>query len=263
MRRFIDVYLDDLRGTRLDVLDVGSLQVAETMSSYRSLLECEHWNYTGLDLVRGPNVDLCIAEPYDWAEVGDNRFDVVVSGQTFEHIEFFWMSAFEIGRALREGGLACIIAPSSGPEHRHPTDCWRFYPDGLRAVCRYLGFRELDCFTRWGEGDWQDSVLVMQKPRMTDEQRSLFARRNAMQKAVVLPDRIPEPTIGSSNSGVIPSAIPDLRPRGLEADLASIASRRLPQGRARARRIVRDVIGPRAADRLMLARRRRRTPSSK
>ena len=40
---------------------------------------------------------------------------MVVSGQTFEHIEYIWVTIVEIARVLRTGGLACLIAPGSGP----------------------------------------------------------------------------------------------------------------------------------------------------
>ena len=32
---------------------------------------------------------------------------------------------------------ASAFAPSRGPEHRYPNDCWRFYPDGYRALAKY------------------------------------------------------------------------------------------------------------------------------
>jgi hypothetical protein len=38
--------------------------------------------------------------------------DVVISGQAFEHIEFFWLSWRETVRVLRQGGLIFLIAPS-------------------------------------------------------------------------------------------------------------------------------------------------------
>ncbi len=54
----------------------------------------------------------------------------------FEHTEFFWLTMREMKHALKPGGLCCIIAPSAGPEHQYPVDCWRVYPDGLRAAAR-------------------------------------------------------------------------------------------------------------------------------
>jgi SAM-dependent methyltransferase len=96
---------------------------------------------------------------------------VLISGQAFEHIEFFWLTMLEIARVLKPGGICCLIAPSGGFEHKYPVDCWRFYPDGFLALSRFAGFTTLECFYRTESSDysddsnlWQDTVLVAQKP---------------------------------------------------------------------------------------------------
>ena len=47
------------------------------------------------------------------------------------------------GRARAEGpyGLACIIAPACWHKHRYPIDCYRFYPDGMIALCKWAGLK--------------------------------------------------------------------------------------------------------------------------
>jgi SAM-dependent methyltransferase len=119
----------------------------------------------------GANVDLVLTNPYQWKELGSNSFDVVVSGQALEHIEYFWLAMLEINRVLKPGGLCCIIAPSGGPEHRYPVDCWRFYPDGFRAMARYARLEELEVYAQWDselypnrDPRWADCVLIARKP---------------------------------------------------------------------------------------------------
>ena len=97
--------------------------------------------------------------------------DVIISGQTFEHTEFFWLTMREIARALKEGALACIVAPSAGDEHRYPVDCWRIYTDGFRAIARYAGLTVLHSRTHWEElprydaesNKWHESILIARK----------------------------------------------------------------------------------------------------
>ena len=78
----------------------------------------------------------------------------------------------EIARVLKVGGLCCILAPSSGPEHRYPVDCWRFYPDGLVALATFARLDTLEAVTQWDaagnpESDqWHDSMLVCRKPNL-------------------------------------------------------------------------------------------------
>jgi SAM-dependent methyltransferase len=114
---------------------------------------------------------LVLQRPYDWHEIPSGSVDLLISGQVLEHVEYFWITALEISRVLRPGGMACLIAPSSGPEHRYPVDCWRFYPDGMRAFAKHARLECLEVYTDWADsGDpgsdfWHDTVLVARKPR--------------------------------------------------------------------------------------------------
>ncbi len=122
MQRFRDKYLPD--ASTLKILDVGSRGSA---SATRALVY--H------DIEKGKNVDIVVGNPYKW-DIPDETYDVVVSSQCFEHVEFPWCTMKEISRVLKTGGLVCIIAPSCGPEHRYPLDCYRYMPDGLKAIAR-------------------------------------------------------------------------------------------------------------------------------
>lgn len=169
MAEFRRKYLAGREGEPLTVLDLGSQDIN---GSYRSLFEIANWRYLGVDMSAGPNVDIVLTDPYDWREIEAETADVIVSGQTFEHTEFFWLTMQQIARTLRQNAIVCILAPSSGPEHRFPVDCWRFYPDGLRAIARYAGLEVAEVTTQWEDlpqydsesNKWHDSVLVARKP---------------------------------------------------------------------------------------------------
>ena len=112
-----------------------------------------------------------LKHPYRWKEIGSKSFDCVVCGQMLEHDEFFWLTMLEIRRALKPGGLCCIIAPSAGTEHRYPVDCYRYYPDGLRAAARYAEMEVLESFAQWNPTQypdmdymWRDCVMVCRRP---------------------------------------------------------------------------------------------------
>jgi SAM-dependent methyltransferase len=165
MKRFRDTYLDQQK--HLKILDVGSADVSGT---YADLFENPNWTYQGADMVWGKNVHIILADPYDWANIESNSFDVVISGQAFEHIEYFWVTILQIARVMKVGGLVCIIAPSSGPVHRHPTDCWRYYSDGLRAIAKWAKMEVLETSTELetesyhdSSASWKDSMLVAMK----------------------------------------------------------------------------------------------------
>jgi len=119
------------------VVDVGSFDVNGT---YKGLFRgC---TYEGIDIVPGPNVDR-VVDPYFW---GEKRYDVVISGNTMEHVRDLHKWTKEIIRVCKPGGLICIIAPHTIPEHRYPIDCWRVLPDGMKWIFGRTDV--LECYTQ-------------------------------------------------------------------------------------------------------------------
>lgn len=155
----------------LEVLDVGSCEVAG--GSYRPIFPEPDFIYHGLDMAPGPNVDLVPKFPYHWSELNDASFDIVISGQALEHMEFFWLAALEMTRVLKPGGLLCIVAPRGFARHRYPVDCYRFDADGMTAIARWCNLEILHVSTDMAPpeagSDWhiegcEDSLLVAKKP---------------------------------------------------------------------------------------------------
>ena len=168
MKKMLSAYVFGQNITGGSVLDFGSYNVN---GSYRDLFNFSEWIYTGVDMKSGPNVDFVPRNLYKWEEIKSESFELVISGQAFEHCEYFWLVFEEFSRILKKGGICIIIAPSSGHEHRFPVDCWRFYPDGMRALSKYVGFNVLHVETDWDpsfQNDeshiWKDTALVSQKP---------------------------------------------------------------------------------------------------
>ena len=169
MRWFRKHHLTGREQENLLIMDLGSQDIN---GSYKEIFDSPRWNYQGLDMAPGKNVDIVLNDPYSWKEVPDNSVDVLVSGQALEHIEFFWLTFQEIARVMKPGGLACIIAPSGGPEHRYPVDCWRFYADGFKALAKYTHLKVIFVRTQWekegykdGSDDWADTFMICQKPQ--------------------------------------------------------------------------------------------------
>lgn len=156
------------------VLEVGS-KAYEGQPTYRRLIDesCQH--YTGLDLEPGLNVDIVAKSGFVWPEIDDCSFDVCISGQTFEHNPYFWVTMAEISRCLAPGGYACIIAPGAGVVHRYPLDCWRFYPDSWAPLCALVGLEPLEVYFETDamalsvvDGHMRDSMVIARKPGTHD-----------------------------------------------------------------------------------------------
>lgn len=122
MEWFANTYLSSINGD-VRVLDVGSY---DFNGSYRDIFADGKFDYVGLDMTAGPNVDVVAENPYSWPMLADQSFDAVISGQTFEHNEFFWLTVQEMVRVLKPDGLLCIIAPRLARRHRYPIDAYLF-----------------------------------------------------------------------------------------------------------------------------------------
>ena len=105
-------------------------------------------------------------ERYNILEINDNSYDVIISGQLFEHLEFFWITMSEIERILKPGGICCIIAPSGGPKHGESEfDCYRFSEDSMINLARYVNLKVLHVSTNHSKEakPWCDTCLVAKK----------------------------------------------------------------------------------------------------
>ncbi|MCJ8499396.1 methyltransferase domain-containing protein [Desulfatitalea alkaliphila] len=168
MTIFRDRYLGQHFHLPLLIYDVGSQDVN---GSYKGIFANSLWRYRGVDMAPGKNVDIVLRHPYRFRTIPSRSADVVISGQAFEHIDYFWITMLEITRVLKPSGLCCILAPSAGPEHRYPKDCWRFFPDGMRAAAAFACLEVVEASTQWndlgyedGSDQWHDTMLVARKP---------------------------------------------------------------------------------------------------
>jgi len=129
-KRFFAAYADAFPTEhRVKIVEIGSQDVN---GSIRPLAP-PAFEYVGVDFVDGNGVDVVLTDPYTLPFV-DQSIDIVLSSSCFEHSEMFWLLFSEIMRILKPKGLFYLNAPSNGIFHRHPVDCWRFYPDSGAAL---------------------------------------------------------------------------------------------------------------------------------
>jgi SAM-dependent methyltransferase len=134
----MSIFAAGLPDTTLKIADVGSYNVN---GCYKPLFSNPKWNYIGLDRATGPNVDRVLDDDSIWNNVADKEFDVLVTGQTLEHVKRPWLFMKEAARIIRPGGLICAIAPYQWGYHEHPIDCWRMYPEAMKAIMEDAGLQ--------------------------------------------------------------------------------------------------------------------------
>lgn len=140
------------------VLDVGG---ADINGGYREVFADPRFRYLTVDLAAAAGVDIVLEDPSRFP-VEDGSVDIVLSGQMLEHCEFFWLTFAEMMRVLKPDGFLFLIAPSAGPVHLYPVDCYRFYPDAYRALAKYANCRLVDVWLD-ERGPWRDLVGVFAK----------------------------------------------------------------------------------------------------
>jgi SAM-dependent methyltransferase len=102
-------------------------------SAYRSLVDRGGLTWETLDVFKDARLTYVASSEYSFP-IEDGRFDVVVSGQVIEHVRKIWRWMGEVSRVCKVGGVVITINPVSWPYHEAPVDCWRAYPEGVKAL---------------------------------------------------------------------------------------------------------------------------------
>ena len=124
-------------------LFAGGMQVLEIgpdmfPSTYRKLVPVSGLVWDTLDIYDSPNLTYPKSDTYRFA-IADNRYDIVFSAQVIEHVAHIWRWMDELARVTKPGGLVITINPVSWPYHKAPIDCWRIYPEGMKALSEDSG----------------------------------------------------------------------------------------------------------------------------
>lgn len=163
MRKLFDKYVtSEFVGNECKILDFGGTNIKGGGTYYELVDTNKKIKYYGVDLQAGPGVSIILDDPYK-VPLEDNHADVVISGQMFEHCEFFWLSFSEMVRVVRPGGYIFLIAPMTGKVHRYPVDCWRFYPDAYAALAKWGKVELVDAWTDYDGSKWWDQVGAFKK----------------------------------------------------------------------------------------------------
>lgn len=154
---FIKEFLVDYKGKKLKILDVGSMSL-NGAGTYRRYIKDPLWEYTGIDIESGTNVDT-VCKPYSFP-YPDNHFDVVCSGSTLEHVEDMYAWIKEIARV--SNNFVWINVPNTCKEHKHPLDCWRIFPDGMKFLLKEIAGLEIIRVER-SNRDSKDTIGIAKK----------------------------------------------------------------------------------------------------
>lgn len=124
----------------LKVLEIGPDELPS--STYRRIVGAPSLTWHTLDIRTDPDLTYGGADEYSFP-VDDDLYDIVLSGQVIEHVPKVWVWIREVARVCAPGGRVIIINPVTWPYHEAPVDCWRIYPEGMRALYDEAGLEVL------------------------------------------------------------------------------------------------------------------------
>ena len=129
-RLLFETYAKQYLYSGIRVLEIGPDQFPST---FYSLVADNSIVWETIDLYRSVNLTFSALSEYKF-QMSDGTYDIVLSGQVIEHARKtrVWMK--ELARVCKAGGYVITINPVSWPYHEAPIDCWRAFPEGMRAL---------------------------------------------------------------------------------------------------------------------------------
>lgn len=105
----------------------------------------KNWNYIGVDIKSGNNVDL-VCDAHFLSQFADpESIDVIYSSSVFEHLAAPWKVAIEAGKMLKPSGYIFTATHNAWPQHEAPWDYWRFTKFSWSSLFNSkTGFRIVD-----------------------------------------------------------------------------------------------------------------------
>jgi len=122
---------EEVEGKR--VIEVGSYDVNGSLRPIIELLKPAE--YIGVDIRKGPGVDIiCNAENLV-ERFGKETFDIVISTELLEHIRNWKKAISNIKNVCKPGGIILITTRSYGfPYHPCPYDFWRYELEDMKYI---------------------------------------------------------------------------------------------------------------------------------
>ncbi len=149
------------------ILDVGGRALREDQErSYLPIWKDVAKDYHVADINAGHGVTHVMRGDYDLPLEAES-VDLVVSGQTLEHVKNPFRLVADMVRVLKKDGYIILIAPSTGRRH-DDLDCWRFMDDSFKAIAEEVGLTVVaDWMTKSGYEErslhWHDHTFVGKK----------------------------------------------------------------------------------------------------
>ena len=113
----------------LRILEIGP----DHPSTLRRLVDDASIDWHTVDIFPHPELTYTASSEYSFP-IPNDTYDIVVASNVLEHVRKIWVWIRELSRVCKPGGHVITVNPVSWPYHEIPIDCWRAYPEGMKAL---------------------------------------------------------------------------------------------------------------------------------
>jgi SAM-dependent methyltransferase len=159
-RLIFDKYATPFFTPGLSVLEIGP---DGSPSTFQKRVGSQVARWDTLDIATGFTQPTYLAAEEYTFPVPSNTYDIVLSSQVIEHVRKIWRWFPEVARVCKPGGVVITINPVSWHYHECPVDCWRIYPDGMRALADDAGLEVLS--STWESVEFERLRFLPQRMR--------------------------------------------------------------------------------------------------
>ena len=165
---FKDKYLST--SDKLKIVDLYGLSIKDM--STKAIFNEKKWKHEAISIKNANWFD----------KIKDKSVDAVVTAQTIERVEEFWLVWNEIERILSPGGYLCIIAASAGA-YAESGDFYRFNPKILIKLAELNGLEVLDCIVDQ-KSTWHEATLIAKKPGKKEKEKEVIVDEDKVEPGV-------------------------------------------------------------------------------
>jgi len=133
-RLLIEKYAKPYFKKGVKVLEIGPDQIPSTIQNM--IGETLTWHT--LNIFNDERLTYPSSPEYEFP-IKDDEYDIVISANVIEHVRMIWKWVPELARVIKKGGQVITVNPVSWGYHEDPVDCWRIYPEGMKALYTEAG----------------------------------------------------------------------------------------------------------------------------